>query len=339
MWADAYQPLMSRLVQDSLIKLCSENLPTPKESYLELDAIVCITSGKGIGNQIVVKLHKVIEVAKNNTWHEPMGGDRSGSPWQIPLEKIRSAQQGNSAGKVVLDGDDGPVDLTGSNASRSILQYTSENISPQLVSSGAISSDVSRSSSNNNGRNNKESSHHSELIEHLTGANNNSMYKGPLPVPRAGLENNNSTNNGTVLLNKLSKLKPPNYKPLPHLKLKSPVKHEPGSMNPDLSPATNANYQETDLLSSATPATNEMRCKICAQMCYGGFAALQSHTQEIHRRHLCRFCYNSFSLRCNLKRHERLHVGLKPYNCKICSKSFARSTDLKLHMQKHGLSG
>ena len=80
----------------------------------------------------------------------------------------------------------------------------------------------------------------------------------------------------------------------------------------------------------------ELTCKKCgATFC--GVSQLQSHTAKAHSRYMCRHCLNTFSLRCNLRRHERLHAGLKPYSCDVCSKSFARSTDLKIHLARHAI--
>ena len=87
---------------------------------------------------------------------------------------------------------------------------------------------------------------------------------------------------------------------------------------------------------AAQPKTpNEIQCKVCSKTISGGLPALQTHAQDAHQRYVCRFCYNTFSLRCNLKRHERLHAGLKPYRCNKCDRSFTRGTDLKYHMARH----
>ncbi|ELT94022.1 hypothetical protein CAPTEDRAFT_73311, partial [Capitella teleta] len=75
-------------------------------------------------------------------------------------------------------------------------------------------------------------------------------------------------------------------------------------------------------------------CKICSST-FGSIEELVSHTLSEHKRYLCKRCLNSFSLRCNLHRHERLHSGIKPFPCNLCEKSFARNADLKLHLQKH----
>jgi hypothetical protein len=48
-------------------------------------------------------------------------------------------------------------------------------------------------------------------------------------------------------------------------------------------------------------------------------------------------CKGVFSSLPNLKRHEKLHKGLKPHQCTVegCGKSFARKYDLKVHLRTH----
>ncbi len=52
-------------------------------------------------------------------------------------------------------------------------------------------------------------------------------------------------------------------------------------------------------------------------------------------RYTCKQCHTTFSLRCNLRRHERLHEGHKPFQCQWCPKTFSRNGDLKIHEWKH----
>lgn len=53
----------------------------------------------------------------------------------------------------------------------------------------------------------------------------------------------------------------------------------------------------------------------------------------------CKFegCGKRFSLDFNLRTHERIHTGDKPYACPYegCGKRFAQSTNLKAHILVH----
>ena len=49
----------------------------------------------------------------------------------------------------------------------------------------------------------------------------------------------------------------------------------------------------------------------------------------------CKHCDKAFSEARNLKRHERIHTGEKPFKCKKCNKTFSQAGNLKLHERKH----
>ena len=104
--------------------------------------------------------------------------------------------------------------------------------------------------------------------------------------------------------------------------------HSPVEPHPDI------DTQNDDDFPSSRINDREFACERCGQS-FHGVLRMQAHTAKVHSRYMCKHCLNTFSLRCNLRRHERLHAGLKPYSCDVCRKSFARSTDLKIHLARH----
>ena len=46
-------------------------------------------------------------------------------------------------------------------------------------------------------------------------------------------------------------------------------------------------------------------------------------------------CFRGFTEQWALKKHERLHTGVKPYMCIVCDKTFADTSNLNKHKKIH----
>jgi len=99
-------------------------------------------------------------------------------------------------------------------------------------------------------------------------------------------------------------------------------------------PAVNEDASAMEVDAGSDRQSAKWRCKMCQVLC-ANFGELESHMRTVHVRFVCRLCLNSFTLSCNLRRHMKLHAGVRPHSCPFCSASFSRSTDLKIHMKKH----
>ena len=53
------------------------------------------------------------------------------------------------------------------------------------------------------------------------------------------------------------------------------------------------------------------------------------------RRHVCEVCDRDFASARNLKRHNLIHTGEKPFKCKECDKAFSDKSNLTEHMGVH----
>uniref|UniRef100_A0A8C7KI31 C2H2-type domain-containing protein n=1 Tax=Oncorhynchus kisutch TaxID=8019 RepID=A0A8C7KI31_ONCKI len=58
-------------------------------------------------------------------------------------------------------------------------------------------------------------------------------------------------------------------------------------------------------------------------------------TSKPARRHQCSHCGKGCNHLCELKQHERVHTGEKPYHCSQCGKSFNQKANLKAHERIH----
>ncbi|NXS03507.1 MYNN protein, partial [Spizella passerina] len=50
---------------------------------------------------------------------------------------------------------------------------------------------------------------------------------------------------------------------------------------------------------------------------------------------VCNTCGKVFSEASSLRRHMRIHKGVKPYVCQLCGKAFTQCNQLKTHVRTH----
>lgn len=87
---------------------------------------------------------------------------------------------------------------------------------------------------------------------------------------------------------------------------------------------------------SPAAARNLHVCRLCGK----GFSRasnlkVHEHIHTGDRPFVCKFCNKGFCQSSNLIRHERIHTGDRPYQCRFCEKSFHHSWNLKMHERIH----
>lgn len=89
--------------------------------------------------------------------------------------------------------------------------------------------------------------------------------------------------------------------------------------------------------SSPPPPAGPFECKICQRL-YVHEKSLKRHMKTHSQNEelfQCQKCDAAFRQACDLKKHERLHDGVRPYSCNECDASFTQLSALNRHAKIH----
>lgn len=79
-------------------------------------------------------------------------------------------------------------------------------------------------------------------------------------------------------------------------------------------------------------------CNICNKTFSTPFARMghmRTHYSGLPRKFACTECDKRYLTQSQLKKHLRVHSGVKPYRCNLCPKAFLRKWDLTRHTRVH----
>lgn len=131
----------------------------------------------------------------------------------------------------------------------------------------------------------------------------------------------------------------PSYHPHPCFPSSDPItSHDLSSFNQPNYPAPKQPKRTTAAVNKKVKGKREFPCTV------PGCGKKFSRTDELKRHnrihtgdkpYKCEKCQRSFSRSDHLRTHTRTHTGEKPYKCRYCVKAFARSDERKRHEKTH----
>jgi len=86
-------------------------------------------------------------------------------------------------------------------------------------------------------------------------------------------------------------------------------------------------------LAFGTQQVEKVPCDICGKLV--AKKRIGVHRRTHFDRFPCPICHKVFNRKENLKVHESIHTGEKPYVCDICGKGFRQYVELRLHNRQH----
>ncbi|CAG0890546.1 unnamed protein product, partial [Cyprideis torosa] len=117
------------------------------------------------------------------------------------------------------------------------------------------------------------------------------------------------------------------------------VKEEELESTTSASPREGRSQKRRKKVSTSSGPTKTGRrheCAVCGKCCRCP-AELRRH-ERVHtgeKPYECESCARLFSQLGHLERHRRTHSGEKPFTCHLCSSAFVQASDLKRHLRTH----
>ncbi|MBN3298566.1 MYNN protein, partial [Amia calva] len=111
-----------------------------------------------------------------------------------------------------------------------------------------------------------------------------------------------------------------------------------------------SNKTTPDGTGQGAPASEELDSESLAAMDNGGLADQSTAScklslkrgkaqgladKQLKTKPMCNTCGKVFSEASSLRRHMRIHKGVKPYVCQLCGKAFTQCNQLKTHVRTH----